>query len=167
MRPKKKGHRTTVYINEEMHQKAQELKLNLSDITEKALEEELFKYGGYSTPELELEKTKKEYDIKSLQIEITKIEEMLERKRQDAIASSKPPEVLERERKESIEWNDLTNMIGGDIVEARRNNGGVEDWSAVLAILAKYKAQYPHHTERINKYHQLRAWRDTVVRTPL
>lgn len=153
--------RTTIYIDEIYYRKMKLLGINISAFCAKAIKGEMSRYDVYTLEELDVEKAKKRLEVKKLESDIGKIDQLVDLKKQE----EKGVYTLERARakeEESIgEWRIISDSITKAI-----NEVGVVNFPEILNLLDKYKKLYPQHVERINRYHYLRAWRNTQVTIP-
>ena len=153
--------RTTIYIDEIYYRKMKLLGVNVSEFCAKAIKGEMSRYDIYTLEELDVEKAKKRLEIKTLESDVGKIDQLVDLKKQE----EKGIYTLERARakeEESIgEWRVIADLITKEI-----NKVGIDNFTEILNLLDKYKKLHPQHVERINRYHYLRAWRNTQVMKP-
>ncbi len=155
--------RTTIWADKEAIAKLQLMHICLSDVCNKALKNEVFKYETLSITELQLEMIKREREIIEARKAIIELKESIRRReREDATIESEEMSLENRERAEEdlimAEWKAISEDLTSKIAET-----GGENWAAILDLLKEYKEKYPLHGKRLDKYHALRAWKDTQV----
>lgn len=155
--------RTTIWVDKEAIIKLQLMRISLSALCNKAICNEVYNYETLTRSELLLEVIKREREIIEARKAIAALEESIKkREKEDAAIVSEEMGSHRRERAEDdlilAEWKIIAEELTAKIASS-----GLKDWSKILDIIREYKENYPLHRKRLDRYHALRAWKDTQV----